>query len=80
MTLYYILAPAFGAFATILFLVGHKKPDDFPGKLYTPIILVSIVFAVGTMAAVITGSASHGGGEHETGDEPAAAEQAEESH
>ena len=69
MTPYYILAVAFGAFATVLFLVGHKKPGDFPGKLYAPIILTAVVFAGATMTAVIVGSAAHSDESHE----PAAA-------
>jgi hypothetical protein len=60
-TAYYILAVSFGVCAALLSLYAiliRKDHDDFPGKLYVPIMLIGGVFAVATLTAVI-----HGGNE-----------------
>lgn len=56
-TPYYILAVAFGAFAVIVSVVGMKDAsgEKFPGRLYGPIILVTVAFAVATFAFVWSG-------------------------
>jgi hypothetical protein len=62
MTAYYILAPAFGAFAVLLFLAGRFtgwSGEKFPGKFYLPIILVCVLFAASTLTAAIWGGINH---------------------
>lgn len=55
-TPYYILAVTFGAFATIVSLIGIKgKSEDFPGRLYGPIILVGVVLAFATFGFAWSG-------------------------
>jgi hypothetical protein len=56
-TPYYILAVAFGAFAVIVSVVGMKDSsgEKFPGRLYGPIMLVGVVFAIATFVFVWSG-------------------------
>ncbi|MGH2906091.1 MAG: hypothetical protein ACRDKI_04910 [Solirubrobacterales bacterium] len=60
-TPYYILAVTFGFSCALLSAYAiwiRKDKEDFPGKLYVPIMLIGAAFAVCTLAAVI-----HGGNE-----------------
>lgn len=54
-TPYYFLAVGFGLFAVIISVIGMKKPQDFPGKFYGPMILVGVIFAIATFTFVWRG-------------------------
>lgn len=56
-TPYYIFAVAFGVFALIVTAIGLKNAanEDFPGKLYGPIMLIGLILAVGTFAFAWSG-------------------------
>jgi hypothetical protein len=60
-TAYYILAVSFGAVCALVSIYAiwiRKDHDDFPGKLYVPMMVIGAIFAVATLTAVI-----HGGNE-----------------
>lgn len=51
-TPYYIFAICFGVFALVVTAVGIKQAgnENFPGRLYGPIMLIGVILAVGTFA------------------------------
>ncbi|MGK2878289.1 MAG: hypothetical protein ACSLFF_06900 [Solirubrobacterales bacterium] len=54
-TPYYILAVGFGVFAVVVSLVGIKRPNDFPGKFTSLVVVIGVLFAVATFAMVWKG-------------------------
>lgn len=54
-TPYYICAVSFGAFAVIVSIIGIKRPNDFPGKFYGPMILVAVLLGLATVGFVWRG-------------------------
>src|SRR4051812_24047839 len=74
-TAYYILAVSFGVIAALVSIYAiwiRKDHDDFPGKLYVPIMVIGAIFAVATLTAVI-----HGGNEEVAERKAEAAEKGE---
>jgi hypothetical protein len=58
LTPYIIIACCFGAFATIVFLAGRATGwgDSFPGRFYTPLMLIAALFAIASLTSVIAGA------------------------
>jgi hypothetical protein len=76
-TAYYILAVSFGVIAALVSIYAiwiRKDHDDFPGKLYVPMMVIGAIFAVATLGAVI-----HGGNEEVAHRKAEAAEKGESS-
>ncbi|MFY9487805.1 MAG: hypothetical protein WAP35_03790 [Solirubrobacterales bacterium] len=62
MNAYYILACVFGGSAALISAYAiwvRKDQTDFPGKLYVPMILLALIFAVATFTTVWIGGEEH---------------------
>lgn len=67
MTAYYILAVGFGALAVVISsygIWGPGKKSSFPGAMAVPLMLLFLVIAVATLAALTIGA----GNEHDEGE------------
>ncbi|MBJ7459865.1 MAG: hypothetical protein JHD02_11790 [Thermoleophilaceae bacterium] len=54
-TPYYFLAVGFGVFAVVVSVIGIKRPNDFPGKFTSLVVVIGVLFGVATFAMVWKG-------------------------